>query len=52
MSDDSLTDYLQISIIQYLNQKNKSPDEINKSLDSLGFKVGYNLIERFVVYFE
>jgi hypothetical protein len=48
MSDDSLTDYLQISIIQYLNQKNKSSDDIAKSLDNLGFKVGYNLIERMV----
>ncbi len=46
MSDDCLTDYLQISIIQYFNQKNKTNDEINKSFESLGFKVGYNLIER------
>ena len=46
MSDDNLTDYLQMSIIQYFNQKNKNPADIFKSLDSLGFQVGYSLIER------
>ena len=47
MVDDSLIDYLQIGIIQYFNQKGISQDEIQKSLESLGFRVGYSLIEKY-----
>ena len=49
MVDESLNDYLQIGIIQYLNVNCKSQEEINKSLNDIGFRVGYSLIEKLVV---
>lgn len=47
MIDDSLYEYLQISIVQYYKNSSKSTEEIQQSLDSLGFRVGYNLVERY-----
>lgn len=47
MVDESLNDYLQIGIIRYFSEKCKSQDEVQKALDSLGFRVGYSLIEKY-----
>lgn len=47
MIDDSLYEYLQLSILQYYKTMNKSPEEIQQSLDYLGYRVGYNLIEKY-----
>lgn len=46
--DESLFEYLQITVIQFYNDKCKDSEQVYKCLDSLGFKVGYSLIERFV----
>jgi hypothetical protein len=48
MIDDSAYEYLSISIIQYFsnNLKNNSENALH-SLDYLGYRVGYNLIERY-----
>ena len=50
MIEDSLYEYLQISIVQYYKTLNKSSEETQESLDFLGFRVGYNLIERYFNY--
>ena len=47
MIDDSLFEYLQISIVQYFKNSSKTLEDTQQSLDSLGFRVGYNLIERY-----
>ena len=44
--DDSLNDYLQICIMDYLKRSKEGQEEILHSLDNLGFRVGYSLIER------
>ena len=47
MIDDSAYEYLSISIIQYFtNDLKKSSEDAQHSLDYLGYRVGYNLIER------
>ena len=46
MIDDSLNDYLKICIMQYYKSTKDSREEIQHSLDNLGFRVGYSLIER------
>jgi len=50
MIEDSLYEYLQISIVQSYKTMNKSTEETQQSLDFLGFRVGYNLIERYFDY--
>lgn len=49
MTDDGLYEYLQISINQYLVQNKSNQEEVLKSLDSLGYRVGYQLIERHIL---
>jgi len=46
MIDESLYEYLQICIIQYLKANKSTHEEVISSLDSLGYRVGYNLCER------
>jgi len=46
MFDESLYDYLQIGIIQHFKSSSKTTEEIHQSLDSLGYRVGYSLIEK------
>ena len=42
-----MVDYLQIAIIQYMkSSRGLTPAEIQKSLETLGFRVGYSLIEK------
>lgn len=46
MSDEGLYEYLQISIQHYLSQNKAKQDDVLQSMDMLGFRVGYQLIER------
>lgn len=46
MSDDSLFEYLHMSIVQYFNNIKKNKEEIREALEALGFRVGYGLIEK------
>ena len=46
MVDEGVNEYLQIGIINYFSETNKNPEDSQKVLDSLGFRIGYNLIER------
>jgi hypothetical protein len=45
-SDDSLLDYFYISIIDHYSRTKKRPEEVQQSLNKLGFQVGYELIEK------
>lgn len=47
MSDEGIYEYLQITIQKYLHDTRKSHEEVTKCLDILGFRVGYQLIERY-----
>lgn len=46
LADEGIYEYLQISIQKYFNETKKSSDDVIKALDSLGFRVGYQLIEK------
>ena len=46
--EDGLYEYFHICVMQYYKSSKKSQEEVHKSLDSLGFRVGYNLIERYL----
>ncbi len=46
MIDESLYDYLQLCIIQHFKATKKTTEEIHHTLDNLGFRVGYSLIEK------
>jgi hypothetical protein len=46
LADEGIYEYLQISIQKYLNDTRKTHEEVLRCLDSLGFRVGYQLIEK------
>ncbi len=47
MSDsDNLFDYLHMLIVQYFVETKKSKDDLLDSLENLGYRVGYGLIEK------
>ncbi len=46
MVDEGLNEYLQIGILNYFTQREESPEESQKVLDSLGYRTGYGLIEK------
>lgn len=51
LADEGIYEYLQISIQKYLQENKKSAEDVIKCLDSLGFRVGYQLIERYIMYY-
>jgi hypothetical protein len=46
MIEDCLFEYLQIGIMEYLKKTKNNNEQIQQALDSLGFRVGYSLIEK------
>lgn len=48
--DDGLYEYLQIAIQNYLSKNRNSDEDVQKTMESLGFKVGYQLIERHLFF--
>ncbi len=46
LADEGIYEYLQISIQKYLQETRKNHEDVVKFLDSLGFRVGYQIIER------
>lgn len=48
--EDCLYEYLQIAIQTYLAKNRNSDQDVQKTMESLGFKVGYQLIERHLFF--
>jgi hypothetical protein len=46
MIDEGINEYLQIELVHHFIANSKDAEESQRTLDSLGFKVGYCLIER------
>jgi hypothetical protein len=47
--NDNLFEYLHMSIVKYHVDKKPVNDDLINSLENLGFRVGYGLIERLVL---
>ena len=49
---DEMYDYLHMTIVQHYCKKNLSKNELIETLENLGFRVGYSLIEKLVLFFK